>query len=117
MQERLKQKKKKPKYFHCSKAQSEYQLLTEIMREERPNWKFDLNPDNCDVILLWHRAGAKEIRKILSKRRTILNRYPNIKTLSHKDTFQKMMAIACDQDAFGAYNFVPRTFLYPRDKK
>ena len=64
---------------------------------------------------LGHTTKDEEIYDILKSKKTIINRYPNVKPLSRKDTFQEMMAIACDQND-EAFDFIPRTFVMPRDE-
>lgn len=65
---------------------------------------------------LGHTTKDEEIYQILTKKKkTIINRYPNVKPLARKDTFQQMMAVASDLDSDG-FDFVPRTFVFPEDE-
>jgi len=65
------------------------------MQNERPNWKFEKDPDQSDFVF-WHRMENKDIQKVLKKRKCILNRYPHIRQLCNKETFSKIMSIAMD---------------------
>mgnify|MGYP006101712149 CR=1 FL=1 len=51
----------------------------------------------------------------LRKRGKIINRYPGIKGLFHKDQFKKQMKICSDINP-KAFDFVPQTFIYPLEQ-
>ena len=54
---------------------------------QNPTWKETTNA-NCDLMYLAHTTKDDEIYSILAKyERTIINRYPNVKPLTRKDTF------------------------------
>jgi hypothetical protein len=77
------------------------------------NWK-DTTRTDCDIMYLVHTTKDDEIYNILQKKKAIINRYPNVKSLARKDTFQEMMAIAHDFNWQG-FDFVPKSFVFPRD--
>ena len=44
-----------------------------------------------------------------------INRFPNIKPLSHKDFFARQMSICMDLKK-NAFDFVPPQFHYPKER-
>jgi len=63
---------------------------------------------------LFPSADDEQIYKILNEKNRITNRYPNIKDLGHKDTFQRMMSTAQEISPDGI-DFVPPSFTFPKD--
>ena len=99
---------------NCDSAKTIRPLFEQIIFEN-PGWKLTSSL-NSDIIYLGHNTKDDDIYNILTKyKNTIINRYPNVKPLARKDTFQEMMAIANDINP-SFFNFVPRTFVFPRDE-
>jgi len=88
-------------------------LLDAIIAESSGKYKETMNNTQFDFKWCAPTAENDELYKLLSKD-TIINRYPNIKEMSRKDTFEAMMSLASDIDP-EIFDFVPPSFILPRD--
>ena len=68
---------------------------------------------NFDVYWASPSAENDEVYGVLNNKQ-LINRYPNIKDLGRKDTFQNMIYLGCAIDP-EAFDFVPPTFVFPQD--
>jgi hypothetical protein len=74
-----------------------------------------LNPSLAKFRWVSSVAEKEEIYEILSKKKHLVNRYPNVRELGRKDIFQNMMTIAREM-APSSFDFVPPSFIFPADK-
>lgn len=84
------------------------------MTEEIKGWNMTLSKDP-DVMWISHVPTDEEMYAwLLKKKNMIINRYPAVKLVSRKDTFQHMAAMA---NGFNSelFDFVPLTFVLPQD--
>lgn len=91
--------------------------LFERLVEENAGWNFTLNKKDCDLMYLSHVPREEELYDMLmTQKNLVINRYPNVKLVSRKDTLQRMMDMAADFNS-EAFDFIPLTFVLPQDMK
>ena len=80
--------------------------MKEILKNNSNKWVETFNKSQADVEYVWCNADDEVLINAISKKGKVINRYPGIKGLSHKDQFTRQMKICLDLNP-EAYNFVP----------
>lgn len=83
-----------------------------IIKANSSEWKSTLDKSSAKVRYVFCNLPDEEIIETLKKKGKMINRYPGIKGLSHKDSFTRQMS-ACLELNPEAYDFVPPQFQYP----
>jgi hypothetical protein len=103
-------------WIDISEASHAKPLLEEVLKGSNGKWRLSLNKDKADVRYLWCNCEEGVITSVLAQKGRVVNRYPSIKGLSHKDTFARFMQI-CTAEEPDAYRFVPPQFEYPKERE
>lgn len=93
-------------WFDISEASHAKALLEEVLKASNGKWRLSLNKDKSDVRYMWCNCEDEALTAVMAQKGRVVNRYPSIKGLSHKDTFARFMQICTDLEPEG-YSFVP----------
>jgi len=94
--EETKKKKQKCQYtFDISEASSAKALMEDIIKSSDGKWRLG-SREKSDVRYVWCNAEDQDLINILKTKNRLINRYPGIKGLSHKDTFTRYMKVCLE---------------------
>ena len=101
--------------FDISKGRHNGHLLEEIIRTSAGRFKATTSK-TTDFLWLGPSSKPEDIYEILKKdKNRIINRYPNVKDLCHKDKFKDMMQVISYVNP-EVFEFVPPSFVFPHEE-
>ena len=95
-----------------SEASKSEALMKYVIKANSANWKTTFDRTRAKIRYVHCNAPDEDLVETLSKKGKIINRYPGIKGLSHKDSFTRQMSVCLELDP-EAYDFVLPQFQYP----
>lgn len=108
--------KGKVRTMDISEASSAKPLMEYLIKASHGKYKLSLSKDKCDIRYLFCNIDEEEICQVIMAKNRIVNRYPGVKGISHKDYFARWTKICIDQAPTG-YSFIPPSFEFPKERQ
>jgi hypothetical protein len=103
--------------LNIEKSNAGRALMERIIADSNGKYEETTNADKSDFKWVAPSSEDSDTYAILkSHKNRVINRYPSIKDLGHKDAFQAMASIAGDIEP-DLFSFVPPSFTLPSDKE